>query len=187
MKTKLIAVVGLPGSGKTETIEYLKEKYNWPNIYLGEATFDRLKSEGLEITQPNEKMMREKIRQELGMAAYAILAMEKIEKKSVNHDIITLESLYSWEEYITLKEKYNDNFQVIAVYASPKIREERLKTRNLRPLKTTEEFIDRDYSQIINLKQAGPIARADYTIINESSLDDLHQVIDKIISKIIAN
>ena len=185
--TKLIAVVGLPGSGKTETIEYLKKEHNWPNIYLGEATFDRLKVEGLEINQVNEKMMREKIREELGMAAYAILAMKKIEKESSSHNIITLESLYSWEEYITLKEKYKDNFKVIAVYASPKIRENRLKLRKIRPLKTNKEFTDRDYSQIINLKQAGPIARADYTIINETSLSDLHKNIKHIIKKLIVS
>lgn len=185
--TKLIAVVGLPGSGKTETIEYLKKEHDWPNIYLGEATFDRLKAEGLEINQVNERIMREKIREELGMAAYAILAMDKIKEESSNHDIITLESLYSWEEYITLKEKYEDNFKVIAVFASPKIREERLKLRPIRPLKTREEFTDRDYSQIINLKQAGPIARADYTIINEDSLSKLHNNIKNIIKKIIVS
>ena len=185
--TKLIAVVGLPGSGKTETVGYLKKQYNWPNIYLGEATFDRLKAEGLKINQINEKRMREKIRKELGMAAYAILALEKIEEKSLNCDIIILESLYSWEEYITLKEKYKDNFKVIAVYASPEIREKRLKLRKIRPLKTSQEFIDRDYSQIINLKQAGPIARADFTLLNETSLNDLHKNIKNIINQLIVS
>jgi len=48
METQFLAIVGLPGSGKTEAVNYLKSKYNWPNIYLGEATFDRLKEAGLE-------------------------------------------------------------------------------------------------------------------------------------------
>ncbi|NCD00496.1 dephospho-CoA kinase [bacterium] len=184
-KTKLLAVVGLPGSGKTETIDYLKEKYNNANIYLGEATFDRLKEEGLEINPTNERQMREKIREELGMSAYAKLALPKVEKLEEENELITLESLYSWEEYLVFKEKYGDNFKVLAIYSSPRTRQERLVNREIRPLKSPEEFQTRDYSQIVNLHQAGPIARADYTIINEGSLDNLQSSIEKVLKDIL--
>lgn len=47
MENKIIlAIVGLPGSGKTEAIEYLKEKLGWPKIYFGDVTFDRMKERG---------------------------------------------------------------------------------------------------------------------------------------------
>jgi dephospho-CoA kinase len=184
-KTKLLAVVGLPGSGKTEIINYFKKNYNYPNIYLGEATFDRLKKENLEINPANEKKIREKIRKELGMSAYAKLALPKIKKLEDKNKIIILESLYSWEEYLIFKEKYNDNFKVLAIYSSPQTRQKRLETRKIRPLKNIEEFKTRDYSQIVNLHQAGPIARADYTIINEDSIKNLQEAIEKIIKNIL--
>ena len=46
-----------------------------------------------------------------------------------------------------------------------------------------EDAISRDYSQIENLHQAGPIARADFTILNEGTKEDLYKQIDEIIKK----
>ena len=59
----------------------------------------------------------------------------------------------------------------------------RLKGISIRPLKE-EELISRDYSQIENLHQAGPIARADWTVVNEGSKEDLDKELDKIIFQI---
>jgi dephospho-CoA kinase len=178
-KTKLLAVVGLPGSGKTEVIKYLEKKYQFPNVYLGQVTFDRIKEEGLEINPQNEKMIREKLRKEHGMASHAILSLPKIENLMGTSKILLLESMYSWEEYISFKEKYTQDFITLAINASPNTREKRLKNRAVRPLRNSQEFLDRDYSQIENLNQAGPIARADYTIVNEDSLEVLHENIEK--------
>ncbi|MFP4514728.1 MAG: AAA family ATPase [Parcubacteria group bacterium] len=183
-KTKLLAVVGLPGSGKTEVVNYLKKEYQFPNVYLGQVTFDRLKEEGLEINPQNEKMIREKLRKEHGMASHAILSLPKIEKLMGTSKILLLESMYSWEEYLSFKERYNQNFITLAVNACPKTRENRLRNRAIRPLKNSQEFVDRDYSQIENLNQAGPIARADYTIVNEDSLEILHENIEKSLEKL---
>lgn len=178
-KTKLLALVGLPGSGKTEVINYIAKKYQFPNVYLGQVTFDRLKEEGLEINPQNEKMIREKLRKEHGMASHAILSLPKIEKLMGSTKVLLLESMYSWEEYLTFKEKYQENFFTLAVNACPKTREMRLRNRPVRPLRNSQEFLDRDYSQIENLNQAGPIARADYTIINEDSLGLLHENVER--------
>ena len=40
------------------------------------------------------------------------------------------------------------------------------------------EVDQRDWSEIENLEKGGPIAIADYFIINDSSLEQLHQKID---------
>ena len=183
METQFLAIVGLPGSGKTEAVNYLKSKYNWPNIYLGEATFDRLKEAGLETNPENEKMMREKIREEKGMAAYAELALPKIEALIGKTDVVIIESLYSWEEYLILKEKYPEQFKVLAIYASPKTRISRLTNRPTRPF-SPEECKTRDYKQIENLHQAGPIARAEATIVNEFDKENLYNHIEKILEKL---
>jgi dephospho-CoA kinase len=105
MTKKLIAVVGMAGSGKTEVIKYLQKTFKWPKIYFGEATFERLEKEGLEVNYENEKIVREKIRAELGMGAYATLALPKIESLFKKNNIILLESLYSWDEYKIILKK----------------------------------------------------------------------------------
>ena len=51
---KLIAIVGMSGSGKSVASDYL-EKEGFNKIYFGGVVLDTLKSEGLEINPDNEK------------------------------------------------------------------------------------------------------------------------------------
>ena len=75
----LIAIVGMCGSGKSIASEYF-EKMGYKKIYLGGITMDKLKEENLEVNPENEKMMREKLRKDYGMGAYALLSIPKIEE-----------------------------------------------------------------------------------------------------------
>jgi len=188
MKNKtIIAIVGMAGSGKSEAVNYLQKKYNYPKVYFGEATFDRLKKEGLELNYANEKNIREKIRQEMGMGAYAILAMPKIDSIFEKSGMVLVESLYSWDEYKVLKNKYSDKFKVIAIFASPEIRFARLKSRlKERPIDDIDTFNRRDLTEIEGTDKGGPIARADHMIINHGTLEELHAELDSAIAEITA-
>ena len=44
MNKIILAIVGLPGAGKTEVTEYLIKETNWPKIYFGDVTFDEMKN-----------------------------------------------------------------------------------------------------------------------------------------------
>jgi dephospho-CoA kinase len=153
-----------------------------PKVYFGDATFDEMRKMGLEINEVNERKTREDIRKRLGMGAYAILNLPKVKELFKNGSVI-IESLYSWEEYLEMKKEFGDSFKVLSIYSSPETRIIRMENRPVRPLKR-EEMISRDYSQIENLHQAGPIARADYTIVNEGTKEELQQQVDKIILKL---
>ncbi len=174
---KIYAIVGMAGSGKSEITKYLKEKHGWPSVYLGAITFDRLKDEGLEVNEKNERYMREKIRAEGGMGAYALFSLPKIEKAIEVSDKVIIESLYSWDEYKVLKERFGESFEVIAVICPPKTRYQRLSNRPERPY-TTEDAKSRDWAEIENSDKGGPIAMADYPLLNDSDLDALYRQID---------
>jgi dephospho-CoA kinase len=182
MKKIILAIVGLTGAGKTEITEHIMKKTGWPKVYFGDATFDEMKKNGLEINEVNERKTREGIRKNLGMGAYAVLSIPKIKELFKNSSVI-VESLYSWEEYLEMKKEFGDVFRVLAVFSSPDIRTERMAKRPFRPL-TKEEFVSREYSQIENLHQAGPVARADFMVVNEGTKEDLYKQIDEIISKL---
>ena len=184
MKKIILAVVGLTGAGKTEVVEYLAKKTNLPKVYFGEPTFEEIKKNGLEINEINERKARESIREKLGAGAYAVLNMSKIKSLYRNSSVL-IESLYSWEEYLEMKKEFGDLFKVLAVFTSFEMRTKRMNLRFKRSL-SKEELISRDYSQIENLHQAGPIVYADFTIVNEKTKEDLYKEIDKIISKILA-
>ena len=183
MNKTILAVVGLPGAGKTEAIEYLIKKTGWPKIYFGDITFDVMKEKGLEINEANERKVREENREKLGIGAYAILNLPKIKALFSKSDVL-LESLYSWEEYLVIKKEFGESFKVLAIFSSPNTRINRMENRPIRPL-SKEDLISRDYSQIENLHQAGPIARADFMIVNEGGKEELHQKIDEIMNKLV--
>lgn len=174
----------MAGSGKSEAIDYIQNKTSWPKIYFGEPTFDRIKKEGWELNNANEKKARELNREEYGMGAHAILSLPKLKELVKENDIVLIESLYSWEEYKILKKEYGEAFQLIAIHASPALRLKRLLARKgNRPMNSEEEFIERDWSEIEKTDKGGPIAIADFPIINESGFDDLKENLDIIINK----
>mgnify|MGYP000760700014 FL=1 len=74
---KIVAIVGMCGSGKSIASKYF-EDLGYKNVYFGGVTMEKLKEAGLEVTPENEKMMREKLRRELGMGAYAKVLLPRI-------------------------------------------------------------------------------------------------------------
>ena len=177
---KIVAIVGMAGAGKsTATETFMKQEYEC--IHFGDVTMDEIKRRGLEVNEKNESMIRESLRKEMGMDAFAKLNEPKI-RELVKKKNIVIDGLYSWQEYTYLKPKFPELI-VVAIYASPKTRHHRLGMRKVRPL-TPEEAQKRDYAEIENLKKSDPIALADHTILNEGSHDNLETELKNLISRL---
>jgi dephospho-CoA kinase len=172
---RIIALVGMTGCGKTEVAEILKEK-GLSYVRFGDLTMEELKKRGLEINEKNERMIRESLRKEHGMAVYAKLSAPKLEE-ALKHGSVIADGLYSWQEYLFLREKFGSGLVVVAVYASPGTRYRRLSERKIRPL-ANADAASRDRSEIENLDKAGPIAMADYTIVNEDDMAALRESVE---------
>lgn len=179
---KVVAIVGMAGSGKSEVTKVFQNA-GFVSIRFGDITDDEMKKRSLVRNEANERYCRELLRKELGMAAYAILNRPRIDTALEKSDVVA-DGLYSWEEYLDFKNYYGDRFSVVAVYSPPSSRYERLARRPVRPL-TAEEGASRDKSEIENLNKGGPIAMANFIIPNEQNLDYLLSqsriVIDKIL------
>jgi dephospho-CoA kinase len=171
----IVAIVGMTGSGKSEVASFFAKK-GYKSIRFGDATDQVIKDQGLALNEENEKKIRETLRQKYGMDAYAKLNLPRIEKEMGKKDLV-LDGLYSWEEYQFLKQKL-PKMVVLAVYAPPELRYERLDDREIRPL-TREQAVSRDTKEIENLNKAAPIAMADYTITNVGTLFDLEESVEK--------
>jgi len=178
---KEVAVVGMAGSGKSE-VARIFEQNGYVRVRFGDATDIELKKRNLELNEANERYCREILRDELGMAAYAVLNQPRIDAALKTANVVA-DGLYSWEEYLSFKDYYGSRFSVIAVYASPATRYARLARRSHRPL-SAEEAAGRDHSEIENLNKGGPIAMADFTIINETGLDHLRRQTESILSRL---
>lgn len=167
---KVVSIVGMAGAGKSE-VARLFERAGFRRIRFGDVTDDQVRKRGLPLNERNERQVRELLRRELGMAAYARLNLPRIDAALEEANVV-IDGLYSWEEYVFLKDHYGDDLSIVAVWASPATRHARLGTRQVRPL-APEEAVRRDRAEIENSNKGGPIALADFVIVNESTLEEL--------------
>lgn len=172
---KAVAVVGMCGSGKSVLCDYFCA-LGWQKVYFGGVTMTQLKKAGQEINEANERKMREYLRKEYGMGAFAILLKEEILQKLQTSNVV-LDGLYSWSEYLILKEILGDNLIVLAIVTNCGVRKARLAKRKIRPLSAAEVDL-RDKAEIENSEKGGPIAKADYYITNNGTETELKQQFD---------
>lgn len=176
---KLYAIVGMCGSGKSIASDYLVSK-GFNKVYFGGVTIDKLKEANLEVNPENEKMMREKLRSELGMGAFAIVLLPKI-KECFNNGNTVLDGVYSYDEVKILKENFPE-LKIIAIVCDKDIRYNRLSIREVRPL-TNEEASARDIAEVENIAKAPPIAMADYYILNNGSIKEYTTRLEEILER----
>ncbi len=184
----MIAIVGMCGAGKSLLADMLVER-GWGYVRFGQINLDILKERGWETNEKNEKIIREELRAEHGMAALAKLNIPKFDKVLSEKNLVA-DGLYSWSEYKILKDYYGDRLTVVAVYAPPTLRYERISSRISGPEDkdlrnrsfTKEDAKKRDYNEIENVEKGGPIAMADYTILNTGSIESYKAEIEKFFS-----
>ena len=175
---KVVSIVGMAGSGKSEVARLFREN-GFTTVRFGDVTDEEINKRGVELNEENERHTRELLRKEHGMDAYSRLNLPRIEEALKRSDVV-VDGLYSWEEYSFLKNYYGDKFCLVAVWASPETRYSRLTNRSRRKL-TPAEAAGRDRAEIENINKGGPIAMADFTISNESSLTDLRKEVKRVI------
>ena len=178
---KVIVFVGMPGSGKSE-ITHMFESAGFVRLRFGDETDLELKRRGLEINEKNEKFVREDLRKQKGMGAYAILIWPRT-SAALEKGNVVLDGMRSYAEYAYLKERLGDDMVVCFTFASPATRYSRLAKRKIRPL-TKEECQSRDRSEIKDLDCGGPIAMADFVISNEGSMEDMEKSVKWLLEKV---
>jgi len=171
----------MAGAGKSEVAKVFEER-GFVRVRFGDVTDDEIRKRGLPLNEESERKVRELLREQYGMAAYAMLNLSRIDLARTQSNVV-IDGLYSWEEYFFLKTYYDESLCLVAVFASPKMRYERLAKRMERRL-LIEEAASRDRAEIEKLNKGGPIAVADFTIINESSLKDLRRKVREVMAKI---
>lgn len=174
---KIIALVGLAGSGKSSAVEYLTEK-GFPKIYFGGVIYKAMDEVGIKKTWDNQQQFREEIRRKEGKDFVIKRVIKNIHDLiNAGQNKIVLDGLYTWSEYKFLKHEFPGQVVVIAIVTPKHLRYQRMIKRAERPMQP-HEVDQRDWSEIENLEKGGPIAIADYFIINDGSLEQLHQKID---------
>ena len=180
---KIIAIVGMSGSGKSVAVDYLTEK-GYPKVYFGGMILKEMELRGIEITPDNERNFREMIRETEGKDWVVNKVVEEVKNLiAAGQKRIVLDGVYSWTEYKIIKHEFPATVDFVAIVVPKRLRHKRVAVRTERPF-TAQEIQERDRTEIENLEKGGPIAMADYYILNDKTIADLHDGMDEILREI---
>ena len=180
---KILAFVGLTGSGKTTAVEHFTKK-GFPKVYFGGVIYKAMAEAGIERTADSERIFREKYREEHGKDVVANKIVEQIRKLAAagQHRVIA-DGIYTWSEYKVMKHAFPGELNVVAIVSPRRTRYHRLANRIERSYTETEAY-ERDQSEIENLEKGGPIAIADHYIINDDSEEALYEKLESLASEL---
>lgn len=176
----LIGLTGTNGAGKGEVAKYLKKK-GFIYFSLSDILREELNKKGLEISRENLQNVGNQLRKKFGPGVLAEKTIKKIKDKSI------IDSIRNPEEIRRLREfakEFKTVFFLLSVDAPIKLRFERLGKRGrMESADTLEEFKEREqfekgketHGQQINVC----MEMADYTVINDGTLEELYDKIDK--------
>lgn len=182
---KIVALVGMSGSGKSVAVDYLTGK-GYPKVYFGGMIYKEMEKRGIERTPDgeSEKKFREMIRETEGKDWVVRQVIDEVhDLMKAGQKRIVLDGVYSWTEYKTLKHEFPGMLTFIAIVVSKKLRYKRVAARPDRPF-NAEEIRERDRSEIENLEKGGPIAAADYYVLNNGTMEDMEKDLQEILTEI---
>lgn len=180
-KKTIIALVGLPGAGKTDAAAFFQEK-GFPVISFGKVINDYIDREGMQHTEEVHKKVREELREKYGKKALALLNKDKLDEEFKKNQIIVIDGMRSWEEYTFLKENMkHTRIFIVNVYADKKIRYHRAAHREYRKNLFGEE---RDINELLGTNMGPTIAFADFVVKNNFSKEDFNDKLESVYRQI---
>lgn len=176
---QIIAPTGLAGSGKSTAVEYFTAQ-GIPKIYFVGIMYAMMREAGIEITWESQQKFREEMRRKEGQDFILKQVIKNIYGLiDAGQKKIVLDGLYTWSEYKLLRHEFPGQVTVIAIVAPKHLRYRRMQKRPERPMQP-HEVDTRDWAEIENMAKGGPIAIADYFVINDGTIEELHTGLEAI-------
>jgi len=180
---KVIGVIGKNGSGKDEVLKYLRDRYDVPYLSTGDIVRGIAAEEGKEPTRLNLQAISDGYFKERGEGCFVRMVVDKIRQSGWK--VAGISGVRSPRDVDILRGELGKEFVLIFVYVSdPRVRFERmLKRGEGRDAKAYDQFIQQDKAEekLFGIDKAA--AKADYSLSNDGTLEDLHNAIDKLVSK----
>lgn len=182
----LIGLTGKNAAGKGEFAAYLRDR-SFYYLSLSDVLREELESKGIPVTRDTLIITGNDLRERFGPDILARLTLKKIDP---NRNYI-IDSIRNPAEVEALRNA--GNFVLISVEAPQELRFERIRKRaRENDPQTYEEFCEKEQAENRNLaahKQSieDCQAMADYTIINDGTLEQLHEKASRLTSTLLTN
>ena len=168
MPATLVAITGMPGSGKTSAARAMAE-LGYPVIAMGDVIRETAVSLGMEPTREILGEIVRRIREVKGPEAVARGCLTKI--RSIRSPIVIVDGVRSLDEVRTFRREFE--VVLVAIHCPLETRFRRLSTRG-RPddPRSIEDLRERDELEL-SIGLGSAIALADHVIVNEGTKEEL--------------
>ena len=167
---RVIGVVGLPGSGKSEAAA-VADDLGIPVVTMGDVIRQACRDRGLDPASHHGEVARA-LRNEGGPAAIADRSIPMIEDALRAYDTVLVDGIRSDAEVDRFEEAFGDDFVLVRVEAPFEVRAERVEDRG-RDDPDAESLADRDEREL-GFGMGEAMERADVTVENTDSLEAFH-------------
>lgn len=182
----IIGITGTIGAGKGTVVDYLTTRYGFKHYSVRKYLTELLILQGIEPNRDHFTALANSLREKNNSPSFII--EELYRTAALNGGNAIIESIRTVGEIDKLKTF--GNFTLLAVDAEQSLRYQRAFARNsetdavgYEKFKSDEER-EMNSSNPNNQNLAGCIARADFTIINNEGLLELHEAVDRIMQKV---
>jgi len=178
----IIGIVGEIAAGKGVAAEYLKQKYGAAIFKFSTSMRDVAARLYLDPTRENIQKVSTVLRAGFGDDIFAkVMAKDAAASKA---PFIITDGIRRPSDIVELAKL--PNFHLLAIVADEKTRYERVRTRNenVDDANKTWENFQKDAMAETELRIRDIAAKAEYTIDNNGTIDDLHRDLDAIVAKI---
>jgi dephospho-CoA kinase len=176
----VVGLAGMPGSGKSLVVETAMEM-GYGLVVMGDVIREETQKRGLELNPKNIGKVMLELRKKGGDSIIADKCIPKIEQQESGKVIV--DGVRSLSEVDAFKQFF-PNFSLMAVYASPETRFDRLYRRHRSDDPDGWElFHERDMREL-SVGLGNAIAMAEYLIINENSKGNTKAAVKKFIRRI---
>jgi dephospho-CoA kinase len=179
----IIGLVGRIGAGKDTAAEYLVDVLGAQLISMGDMVRHLAAEEGVEPTRENLNRISDYYLKLDGPGFFPKMVAKKIKENSGRDVVIT--SVRTPNDITVLRRELDNDIVFLWVEASQEMRYKRLKLRaSARDTSSHEEFLKQDENEERIFKLSESQKMTDYSVVNESSLEELHMRLDEVLTKI---
>lgn len=184
----ILGVTGTNGAGKGAVVDYLASEKGFAHYSVRDLIIEEVKRRGLELNRINIGETGTALRREHG-SGYFVGEFMRRAQKAGQRDVV-IESIRTLAEADALRKV--GGFMV-GVNAPEALRFERVMGRGSVTDRVTfeqfreqedREYRPKDLNDPTQMNVLGVLESADYSVINDSTLEELHQRVDKILEEI---
>lgn len=168
----------MPGSGKSEAVKALLKKALV--VRMGDCVWEEVKKRGMELNEKNVGYIANSMREKYGKSIWAKRTIKKIK----GSDLVIIDGIRCIEEVEEFKSAFGKDFFLVVIHAPANFRYQRILKRKRKDDTLTFEEFERRERRELGWGLNKVIEKADYTIINDGSLEDLKRKIEKLVDSI---